>query len=430
MAEARGTLAAVLLAFLRLGCISFGGPVAHLGYFRAEFVQRRRWLDEASFTDIVALCQFLPGPASSQTALAIGLLRAGLPGGLVAWVGFVLPSALLMTGFAAGVSLVGDVAHAAWLHGLKIVAVAVVAQAIWGMGRTLCPDRLRASLAVASAIAALVAPSVAGQLGAIAAGGAIGWLALPAPAVASGGALHAGVRRRTAVAALAAFFALLAGLPVLAAATGDHAMALLDRFYRAGSLVFGGGHVVLPLLQQAVVPPGWIARGRFPGRLRRGAGLAGAAYLPSPPISGRRCGRRRRAWRARRCACWRSIFPRALLLVGVLPFWDGLRRRAAVRSALRGVNASRGRAAAGGAVHAGLDLGDHRAGRFRHRPGGVCRFGVLAPAALAGGGAGRRGRGRAKLAACPMTIRRPRTTTRITPPRRRSSAQPSPSAPR
>ena len=283
---------AVLLAFLRLGCTSFGGPVAHLGFFRAELIQRRRWLDEATFADIVALCQFLPGPASSQTAVAIGMLRAGLPGGLAAWLGFTLPSALLMAGFAVGAARLGDPAQAPWLHGLKIVAVAVVAQAVWSMGRSLCPDRLRASMAVGAAILALAVPSAAGQVGAIAAGGAIGWLALPAAEIVPGSAPHFGVRRRVAMAALLLFFGLLAGLPLLAAATGDHALALLDRFYRAGSLVFGGGHVVLPLLQQAVVPPGWIAPDAFlagygaaqalPGPLFAFAAYLGAAMGPAP----------------------------------------------------------------------------------------------------------------------------------------------------
>lgn len=329
----------ILLTFLRLGCTSFGGPVAHLGFYRAELVQRRRWLDEATFADIVALCQFLPGPASSQTAVAIGMLRAGLPGGLAAWLGFTLPSAVLMVGFAVGAALVGDPAQAPWLHGLKIVAVAVVAQAVWGMGRTLCPDRLRASMAVGAAIVALAVPSAAGQVGAIAVGAAIGWLALPAPAVAPGGALHFGVRRPTAVAALALFLVLLAGLPLLAAATGDHALALLDRFYRAGALVFGGGHVVLPLLQQAVVPPGWIAPDAFlagygaaqalPGPLFAFAAYLGAAMQPAP------------SGLASALLCLLAIYlPSLLLLVGVLPFWDGLRRRTAVQSALRGVNAT------------------------------------------------------------------------------------------
>jgi len=337
--QARGSALEVLAAFLRLGCTSFGGPVAHLGYYRAELVARRRWLDEATYADIVALCQFLPGPASSQTAVSIGMLRAGLPGGLAAWFGFTLPSALLMVAFAYGVSLVGDVSHAAWLHGLKIVAVAVVVQAVWGMGRNLCPDRLRASMAVGAAIVALAVPSAAGQVGAIVAGGVIGWLALPAPAAAPGGALHFGVRRSVAVAALVVFFVLLVGLPVLAVFSGNHALVLLDRFYRAGALVFGGGHVVLPLLQQAVVPPGWIAPDAFlagygaaqavPGPLFTFAAYLGAAMGPAPSgVTGA-------------VLCLLAIYlPSFLLLVGVLPFWEGLRRRAAVQSALRGVNAT------------------------------------------------------------------------------------------
>jgi chromate transporter len=267
------------------------------------------------------------------------MLRAGLPGGLADWAGFTLPSAVAMVAFAAAVSRVGDVAHAAWLHGLKIVAVAVVAQAVWGMGRSLCPDRLRASMAVGGAIVALAVPSAIGQVGAIAAGAAIGWLALPTAAAAPGGALHFGVRRPLAVAALMAFFVLLAGLPVLAEASGNHALMLLDRFYRAGALVFGGGHVVLPLLQQAVVPPGWIAPDAFlagygaaqavPGPLFTFAAYLGAAMGPAP------------AGLAGAALCLLAIYlPSALLLVGVLPFWDGLRRRAGVQSALRGVNAT------------------------------------------------------------------------------------------
>jgi chromate transporter len=271
--------------------------------------------------------------------MAIGMLRAGMAGGIAAWLGFTLPSAVLMTGFACGLSLAGGVAHAAWLHGLKIVTVAVVAQAVWSMGRTLCPDRVRASMAVGGAIVALAVPSAAGQVGAIVAGGVTGWLALPAPAAPTGGALHAGLRRRTALAVLAVFLALLAGLPVLAAATGNHALTLVDRFYRAGALVFGGGHVVLPLLQQAVVVPGWIAPDAFlagygaaqalPGPLFSFAAYLGAAM--GPPPSGL----------AGAVLCLAAIYlPSWLLLVGVLPFWDRLRRRAPVQSALRGVNAT------------------------------------------------------------------------------------------
>ena len=332
------SILAVFLAFLRLGCTSFGGPVAHLGYFRAEFVERRKWLDEAAYADIVALCQFLPGPASSQVGVTIGMLRAGLPGGFAAWLGFSGPSAIAMIAFAYGVGIVGDLQHAAWLHGLKIVAVAVVANAVWGMARNLCPDAPRATVAVGAALVALSFPSSLGQVGAIVAGGLIGWRLFAAPPAASGH-VAIGFSRPLGVVALALFFLLLGGLPLIAAAGAPHWLALIDRFYRAGSLVFGGGHVVLPLLQQSVVPPGWIGNDGFlagygaaqavPGPLFTFAAYLGAAMTPAPNgVAGG-------------LICLAAIYlPSFLLLIGVLPFWDALRRRAAVQSALRGVNAA------------------------------------------------------------------------------------------
>ncbi len=332
---------AVLAAFARLGCTSFGGPIAHLGYFRAEFVTRRGWLAEAEYADIVALCQFLPGPASSQVAVSLGLLRAGLPGGFAAWLGFTAPSALALILFAYGVNRVAALAQAGWVHGLKIVAVAVVAQAVWGMARSLCPDRERASLAVGAAVLALAVPSAAGQIGAIAIGGLIGWRLLPPPAAAAAPAGRIGfaLPRLVAPVALALFFVLLAGLPVLAAASGLHVAALVDRFYRAGALVFGGGHVVLPLLQRAVVPPGWISPTGFlagygaaqavPGPLFTFAAYLGAAMRPGPS-----------GWLGG-IVCLGAIYlPSFLLLLGVLPYWDRLRGVAPVQAALRGVNAA------------------------------------------------------------------------------------------
>ncbi len=331
--------AEVFRVFLRLGCTSFGGPVAHLGYFRTEFVGRRAWLAEADYADIVALCQVLPGPASSQVAVSLGMRRAGLMGAVAAWGGFTLPSAVLMVLFALGVSSAG-LAGARWLHGLQVVAVAVVAQAVWGMARSLCPDRLRATVAVGAAVLALAVPLAAGQIGAIAAGALVGWRLIPdAPA---GGAARDGVAgllpsRRRGVVALAVFAGLLAVLPLLAA-TG-HGWALVWRFYRAGSLVFGGGHVVLPLLQDAVVPPGWIGDPAFmagygavqavPGPLFTFAAYLGAAMGPAPRgVAGA-------------VLCLVAIYlPSFLLLIGVLPFWEGLRRRAGVGAALRGVNAA------------------------------------------------------------------------------------------
>ncbi len=329
----------VLLAFLRLGVTSFGGPIAHLGYFRAEFVERRKWLDEAAYTDIIALCQFLPGPASSQVGIILGMLRAGLPGGFAAWLGFTLPSALALVAFAYGVGGLGDISHVAWLHGLKIVAVAVVAQAVWGMARSLCPDRERATLAVAATLLTLAIPSASGQIGAILGGGVIGWRFLPSTYNASAAPLAIPIGRATAIASLSLFAALLLGLPLLATATSDHAIELIGSFYRSGSLVFGGGHVVLPLLQQAVVPRGWIGNDEFlagygaaqavPGPLFTFAAYLGTAMKGAP-----------NGWTGG-LICLSAIYlPSFLLLVGALPFWDALRHRVGVQSALKGVNAT------------------------------------------------------------------------------------------
>jgi chromate transporter len=329
----------VFLIFLRLGLTSFGGPVAHLGYFRAELVERRKWLDEAAYGDIVGLCQFLPGPASSQVGLALGLLRAGLPGAFAAWCGFTLPSAFALILFGYGVDAMGNLQRAAWLHGLKIVAVAVVAQAVWGMARALCPDRARASLAVAAALLVLAAPSAAGQVGAIALGAVIGWRLLPDAGGPVGHPLPLAVGRGLSIAALIAFFALLALLPVAAAATGDHLVRLIDSFYRAGALVFGGGHVVLPLLQAQVVPPGWVTNDAFL------AGYGAAQAVPGPLFTfsaylGTVMGPPPNGW-AGGLICLAAIYlPSLLLVIGALAFWERLRRRRAVQSALRGVNAA------------------------------------------------------------------------------------------
>jgi chromate transporter len=330
----------VLRIFLRLGLTSFGGPVAHLGYFRAEFVERRHWLDEGAYADIVALCQFLPGPASSQTGISIGLLRAGLPGALCAWLGFTAPSALAMILFGYGVTALGNLADSAWLHGLKIVAVAVVAQAVWGMARNLCPDRERATIAVGVAMVVLAIPSALGQIGAIAGGGLVGWWLLRnGPQLPEQELLAIHLPRAWSIAALASFVALLVGLPMLAAANPSHALVLFDSFYRSGSLVFGGGHVVLPLLQAAVVPPGWVTNDAFL------AGYGAAQAVPGPLFTfsaylGTVMGPAPNGWLGG-LICLAAIFlPSFLLLIGVLPFWDTLRRRSGVRSALRGVNAA------------------------------------------------------------------------------------------
>ncbi len=332
----------VLLIFLRLGCTSFGGPVAHIGYFRSEFVQRRRWLPESSFADLVALCQFMPGPASSQLGMSIGLLRAGPLGMLASWVGFTLPSALLMFAFAYGVEALGDVSNAAWLKGLKLVAVAVVAQAVWGMAQNLAPDRPRATVAVAAALIALAFPSSVGQITAIVFGALAGLTLLPRPTlppdtdhVPLGMTLHRGI----AVVAIILFFALLLFLPPLAATIDNQALRLFDAFYRAGALVFGGGHVVLPLLQAAVVPTGWVTNDAFlagygaaqamPGPLFTFSAYLGAVMIPRP----------NGALGALLCVV--AIFaPSFLLVTGLIPFWDTLRRRQAMQAMLRGVNAA------------------------------------------------------------------------------------------
>ncbi|MEX2080472.1 MAG: chromate efflux transporter, partial [Dehalococcoidia bacterium] len=275
VSQQRGNALEVFWVALRLGLTSFGGPIAHLGYFRDEYVERRKWLDEQTYADLVALCQFLPGPASSQVGIGVGITRAGLLGGMAAWVGFTAPSAIALILFAYGVASF-DIADAGWLHGLKVVAVAVVALAVWGMARTLCPDRARATLAVLAAIAMLAAPNALAQVAVIVAGGTLGWLILPKsqPVPEEKGGFPVG--RAAALAALAVFVVLLVGLPILRQLSPSEPLAVFDSFYRAGSLVFGGGHVVLPLLQAEVVPPGWVTNDTFI------AGYGAAQAVPGP----------------------------------------------------------------------------------------------------------------------------------------------------
>lgn len=328
----------VLVVATRLGLTSFGGPVAHLGYFRNEYVVRRRWLDEQTYADVVALCQFLPGPASSQVGITIGIFRAGLLGGLAAWLGFTLPSATALVLFALGIRGL-DLSAAGWLLGLKIAAVAVVAQAVWGMARTLCPDRERASIAIVAALIVTAWPTAWGQVLVIVVAGLVGLRLLPGSGDA--GAPHARVPfgRPLGLAALALFFALLVALPILRYLTGSPALAVFDGFYRAGALVFGGGHVVLPLLQAEVVPPGWVSNEQFlagygaaqavPGPLFTLAAYLGAVMRSWP-----------NGWLGGLIALVGIFLPGALLLIGTLPFWDALRARPAFRAALRGINAA------------------------------------------------------------------------------------------
>lgn len=336
---ARESLGGLFLIFLRLGLTSFGGPIAHLGYFREEFVTRRRWLGERAYADLVALCQFMPGPASSQVGLAIGLARHGYRGAFAAWAGFTLPSALAMILFALGLARHGDLVPAGALHGLKIVAVAVVAQAVWGMARSLCPDAPRVTLLALAACAVLALPGAGAQVGVIAAAGIIGVLLLRPEPVAAPEPLPLALSRRAGTVWLALFLALLVGLPILAVLAPMPALSLVDAFYRAGALVFGGGHVVLPLLQAAVVPAGWVDGQTFlagygaaqavPGPLFTFAAFLGASMKSGPS-----------GWLGG-LLCLGAIFaPSFLLVAGVLPFWEALRRNAHMRAALAAINAA------------------------------------------------------------------------------------------
>ncbi len=331
----------VLRIFLRLGLTSFGGPIAHLGYFREEFVVRRRWLDDAAYTDLVALCQFLPGPASSQVGFSIGLMRAGYAGGLAAWAGFTLPSAVALVSFAYGAAALSGPIGIGLIHGLKLVAVSIVAQAVAGMARTLCPDLARASIAAAAALVILFSNSSIAQIAVIVAGGLIGlWLCrVPASVPAEPPVRAIPVSRRAGIISLAAFGLLLIGLPAAQRLGGGPGVALFGSFYRSGALVFGGGHVVLPLLRDAFVTPGWVSDGTFlagyaaaqaiPGPLFSFAAFLGAVVQPTPHgLAGATLG-------------LIAIFlPGMLILVGTLPFWSALRARTGARAAMRGINAA------------------------------------------------------------------------------------------
>lgn len=337
--DRRGSAAEVFAVFLRLGLTCFGGPIAHLGYFHEEFVVRRKWLDEKTYVDLVALCQFLPGPASSQVGFSVGLLRAGYLGAFAAWTGFTLPSAVALVLFAYGAGALTGTIGAGLLHGLRLVAVAIVAQAIWGMARTLCPDRERATIAVIAALIILFSSSAAAQIGAIVLGGVAGLLLCRgAPATASSPMVMP-ISRAAGIAALSVFVILLGGLPILGNVTASSGIALFDAFYRAGALVFGGGHVVLPLLREAFVAPGWVSDDTFlagygaaqavPGPLFTFSAYLGAVVSPNPHgLAGAAIG-------------LIGIFlPGMLVLLGTLPFWDSFRKREDAQAAMRGINAA------------------------------------------------------------------------------------------
>jgi chromate transporter len=329
----RGSLLEVLGVATKLGLTSFGGPIAHIGYFRDEYVVKRRWLDDKSFADLVALCQFLPGAASSKLGMSIGILRAGPLGGLVAWLGFTLPSAIALTLAALVLGGVGgDTLDL--LHGLKVVAVAVVAQAVWGMARNLAPDPPRATIAVLSAAAVLVLPVRAGQLVVIMTAALVGWLLLRSPDGDNAPGLRVPVPRWLGVGCLAVLFALLAGLPLARTLVDSQQLALFDSVFRSGALVFGGGHVVLPLLQAEMVPPGWVTQDEF----LAGYGLAQA--VPGPLFTfGAYLGATTSGAPGAAIALIAIFLPSILLTYGALPFWSTLRTRPAAQAALRGINA-------------------------------------------------------------------------------------------
>jgi chromate transporter len=331
----------VFLAFLRLGLTSFGGPVAHLGYFQADLVQRRRWIDEAGYADLVALCQFLPGPASSQVGFALGVLRGGgLLGGVVAWIAFTLPSAVLLLAFSYGASAFSGPLGTGMLHGLKLVAVAVVAQAVWGMARSLAPDRARASIALVAVVLVVFVGGSLSQIGAITLGGVTGLFLCRDAAATFTGHLGFSVSRRAGMVSLVLFAALLLLPPLVDQASSvPGTLALFDAFYRSGALVFGGGHVVLPLLRSAVVDPGWVTSDAFlagygaaqavPGPLFTFAAYLGAVVSVGPGgmVGGA-------------IALVALSLPGMLLLYGCLPFWDAFRSVPLAQAAMRGANAA------------------------------------------------------------------------------------------
>jgi chromate transporter len=327
------TLLEVLGVSVKLGFTSFGGPIAHLGYFHDEYVRRRKWMDERSYADLVALCQFLPGPASSQVGMGIGIIRSGLLGGLFAWIGFTMPSvivlilfALLMQGF--------DISQASWIHGLKIVAVAIVAHAVLGMGSKLTPDRIRATIAISVAVLTLVWQTAFTQVLLIIASGVIGLLLFKNSSASQITNLIVPISRRTAVICLIIFFGLLIVLPVLNQYISIHSLAMFDSFYRAGSLVFGGGHVVLPLLEREVVPIGWVSQDDFL------AGYGMTQAVPGPLFTfASYLGMMISGWYGVLIATTAIFLPAFLLVSGTLPFWNQLRQNPNIQGVLIGVNA-------------------------------------------------------------------------------------------
>ncbi|WP_296148683.1 chromate efflux transporter [uncultured Corynebacterium sp.] len=328
----------VFKIFLRLGCTSFGGPTAHLGYFRDEFVEKRKWFSDKQYADLVALCQFLPGPASSQVGMAIGLQRAGYLGMFLAWVGFTLPSVLVMVAFALGVAQLGDISEAGWLLGLKAAAVAVVAQAVYGMAKNLVTGKIHAAIAVAALVLVLLVPHPLIQVGAIVIGIVAGLAFLrdkkdpeEDPQAESGS-------RALGIVCLVLFFALLFVLPLVAKLIGTTGADIFDTFYRAGALVFGGGHVVLPLLETVTVGPGLVDHDTFL------AGYGAAQAMPGPLFtfaSFLGASAEGINWALGATIATIAIFlPAALLVLGAMPFWERIRQMPRAGAALAGANAA------------------------------------------------------------------------------------------
>lgn len=333
------TITKIFLIFLKLGCISFGGPIAHLGYFRDEFVGRLKWLNDQAYADLVALCQFLPGPASSQVGIALGLSKRGVRGAVAAWLGFTLPSALLMIVFGFAFINMGIHDNPPWIHGLKVVAVAVVAQALWGMSVSLCPDKTRASLAVLACIGSSIITCAVGQILMIILGGIFGLFFLSPENSLPASGLTVKLSRRTGIIVLFGFFILLTILPFLSFYIASYPIQLFDAFYRAGSLVFGGGHVVLPLLQAKVVPSGWVDNSLFL------AGYGAAQALPGPLFAfaaflGAVSSNTPNGWIGAIIALVAIFLPSFLLIIGALPLWENLRRHPSMQRAILGVNAA------------------------------------------------------------------------------------------
>ncbi|RSK25731.1 chromate efflux transporter [Bacillus sp. HMF5848] len=322
----------ILLVSLRLGFTSFGGPVAHLGYFHEEYVRRRKWLDEKSYADLVALCQFLPGPASSQVGIGIGVARAGAIGGFVAFLGFTMPSVIALIAFALLLTNV-NVADAGWIHGLKIVAVAVVAHAILGMGQKLAPDLKRKAIVLFAIATTLVWQTAFTQIAIIVVAALMGFILFKQEETELRSSININISRTFATMCLLLFFALLFVLPIVKGTS--QWLTMFDSFYRSGALVFGGGHVVLPLLEREFVPTGLLSKEAFL------AGYGAAQAVPGPLFTfAAYLGAVMAGWQGGLIATAAIFLPAFLLVFGTLPFWAALRRNTKVRGALVGVNAA------------------------------------------------------------------------------------------